>query len=444
MKKQLLTLSLVMMSIGLFSQSTIWKPYNANLDTSWGPRWMSVVDSNTVWEVGYNGSHPTATSNKFTRIQNGSTFITGTFLPDTLSYSSSNITAVNDSVAYIPCYFSAGTGRSGIVRKTMNRGLTWTNCTDTLTMFTGTANFPDWGHFYNNNHGIVLGDPNGGNFEIYKTYNGGTNWTRVPIGNIVPTPSSTEYGLTDSYTTYGKKHLWFGTGHSGSAVPHVYHSNDTGNTWQAAAAGVSGMLGGVNGLSFRDSLNGMVWGLTSTSAGKFLLKVTHDGGITWKTVFQHSNVGTADICAIPGRNAFMSVGLDSASSAGTGVVGNGIITSVTYDDGLTWNILESAPGGPTAYQYYMIKATMLDSAHGWAGCFADTSNKPLGNNGVNKWMGPVIPFSCPLNISGVTSLCSGNTAILTANGGTSYTWTPLGLNTATVSVSPGTTTSYTI
>jgi hypothetical protein len=451
MKKQLLTLSLVLMSIGLFSQvSTIWQPYNSNMDTSSGTRWFSVVDTNTVWLIESNGNHPTATTTKFSRTQNGSTFTSGTFLPDTNYYQSSNISAVNDSVAYIPCYSKDAT-RAGIIMKTMNRGLTWTNVADTSTMFTTAANFPDWAHFYDNNRGIVLGDPNGSTsggpntFEIYHTYNGGTSWTRVPDANIAA-PVVGDYGVTDVFTWYGNKHLWFGTNHGGTnAIAHVYRSSDTGHTWQSAQ--ITGMLAGVSGLAFRDSLNGLAWGLTSSTSGKFILRRTTDGGITWTTVPTRNKAGTYDISVVPGRNAYMSVGADSAVQASGTLVVNGIVTSITYDDGDTWNILEQGPSGAgiNSNPIRMTEITMLDSTHGWAANFADTTNKPLGGGGINKWMGPVIPFSCPLNITGPTNICSSASATLTASGGaTSYTWSPISANTASVVVSPMSQTIYTV
>jgi hypothetical protein len=447
MKKQLLALALVMMSLGLFSQSTIWQSHDSNMDTSAGTRWLSVVDSNTVWAIRTDGHHATATQNMFTRTVNGNTFTTGLFLPDTLYYSSSSIKAVNGLVAYIPCYSKDGS-RNGVVMKTIDGGLNWTNVADTSFMFVGSTNFPDWAQFWDANHGIVLGDPNGNTsgagteFEIYKTNNGGTNWTRVPDANI-PNVIGAEAALTDSYFAYGSKHIWFGTAHTASAVNHVYRSRDTGNTWQSFA--VPGLNGGVSGLAFRDTLNGLAWGQTLSTGGKFMLKRTNNGGVTWTTIYQRSNVGIYDICVVPGRNAFMSVGADSASVAAGGIVGNGIMTSVTYDDGDTWTILESAPGGPAAKPFLMTKVQMLDSSHGWAGNWSTPTNFPLGTGGMNKWRGPVIPFSCPLTVGGSTVVCSGNTAVLTANGSSAatYTWSS-GQNTSTVSVSPATTTIYTV
>ena len=423
---------MVMMSFGLFSQSTIWRPHDTNLDTAWGCQRISAVDSNIVWAVGEDRHHSAAASIRFTRTQNSNTFISGTFLADTIYYNASNITATNDSVAFITCYSKDAT-RCGIIMKTMNRGVTWTNVADTAGTMYNTSSFPDWTHFYNNNRGITLGDPNGGNFEIWHTYDGGATWSRTPNASITPTPSSTEYGIVDDYTWYGKKHLWFGTSHSANAVPHVYRSNDTGHTWQGAT--VAGMLGGVSGLAFRDSLNGLCWGYTALTGGKFLVKGTHDGGATWATVIQHNNVGQFDISAVPGRNAYISVGLDSAGNTG-------YMTSVTYDDGLNWNVLEIG----TQEAQRMIQLTMLDSAHGWAGTFSDNT-LPKGLNGMDTWMGAPIAKACPLNVAGSTAICSGSTVTLTANGGAAtYTWSANAgsATTNTVSVNPTSTTVYTV
>ncbi len=439
MKKQLLTFSLFLMSIGMFSQSTIWMPHNANIDTAMGCRWLSAVSPTTAWEIGYSRHFNTAVYNVFTRTQDGgATFTPGMFLPDTLYYNSSNISAVNDSVAYIPCY-SKDASRNGVVMKTMDRGLTWANVADTSFMFMTANNFPDWAHFYDNNHGIVLGDPNGNTsgsgseFEIYKTFNGGTTWMRVPDAAI-PNPGSGEYGVTDVFTFYGKKHLWFGTNHGGSAIiSHIYRSNDTGNTWQSAT--IAGLNAGVSGIAFRDSLNGLAWGVNTTTANSpFVLKRTNDGGITWATIIQHNNVGIFDITAVPGRNAFLSVGLDSSHAA--------YITSVTYDDGMTWNVLES--GIQEAQR--MIQVTMLDSANGWAGCFSDNTNVPFGTSGMANWMSQPLALGCPVYVTGIAAICSGSVATLTAHGAATYTWSANAgsVTTNSASVSPTTSAVFTV
>src|ERR1700761_4858100 len=172
-------------------------------------------------------------------------------------------------------YDKAADGSSGKIRKTINGGATWTNASDSSTLFIGASNFPDFVHFWDANNGIALGDPNntngsGNEFEIWRTHNGGTNWTRVSGANIPNPSSSSEYGLTNSYTTMGKR-VWFG-----SSVGRVFSSLDSGKTWTVGTA--TGLLGGVQGLAFRDSMNGICWGLATTTATTNSLKKTINGG----------------------------------------------------------------------------------------------------------------------------------------------------------------------
>lgn len=434
MKKQLLTLSLMIMSLCMFSQSTIWKPHDAAIDSFnvMGCRYLWAVDSNTVWSMFYDGTYTTRAMNKVTVTHNGNTFKSYNILPDTNNFNASNIVGVNDSVAFVAMYSKDAT-RNGIIMMTMDSGKTWMNIADTSFMFVGGNNFPDVVHFYDNMNGWALGDPNGNTgggstneFEIYRTSNMGGTWTRVPDANI-PNPLSGEYGLTNVYTTFGTQNIWFGTGKG-----RVYHSTDGGNTWTASSVG--GMAAGVEGLAFRDAMNGLVWGI-NTSGGPTVMKKTTNGGATWTsiTITGSTTLGTYDLCAIPGRGAYMSVGATPSSATS-------FVTSVSTDDGATWTILEQG----TTNTERMLKVMMLDSAHGWAGTFADqTSPWTLG---INNYIGPKMQQVCPMSVSGNTVVCSGNSVTLTASGADTYTWsTNAGsANTNTVTVTPSATDTYTM
>ena len=446
MKKIILTLSLLVAGIGAaYSQSTIWKPYTINVDTAWGIRWMNAVDTNTVWSIPYNGSHPASNSNVFVKTGNGRVFTKGNFLPDTLSYNSSNIVALDSMTAYISLFADASetsggntAGVSGKIIKTLDGGVTWTNASDSLTMFTGVNNFPDWVYFYDHNNGIALGDPNGNTttpgsgtnmFEIWRTHYGGTNWTRVADANV-PVPNSGEYGLTNCYTTLGKR-VWYGTG-----TGRVFMSSDSGKTWTVSTGATIGFGGGVEGLAFRDSMNGIAWGLAASSSTTNSLMKTNNGGVTWTAITPSAtNTGLGAFCVVPGRNAYMSVGLNSATGTAAAYV-----TSITPDDGTTWNVLDQG----TTNAFRMLQVQMLDSAHGWAGSFTNDS-LPLGKNGMDKYKGPKIALACPLSLtSSATAICSGDSAMLTASGLNTYTWSPSGANTSTITVKPSATASYTV
>jgi hypothetical protein len=439
MKKTLLTLSLIVAGIGAtFGQSKIWKPYNINVDTSWGVRYISAIDTNSIWGIAYDNSNAAGNVNTFVRTTNGGlSFRKGNIFPNDSTFSISNISAVDTSIAYIAAYDVAGDGTSGRIMKTIDGGLTWKVASDTTTMFVGGANFPDFVTFWDKNNGLALGDPNGNTgggaityFEIYRTNNGGTNWTRVPDANI-PKTKAGEAGLTNSFTVLGK-HIWFGT-----SAGHVYSSLDSGKTWTVNTGNI-GAAGGISALAFRDSLNGLVLGTSVANNANNVLSKTIDGGKTWAAqVIDPIKTGMTDICTVPGRNAYMSVGATSNNIP--------FVTSVSYDDATTWNLLDSG----STFAYFMQEAVMFDSLHGWAGTISDGS-LPLGKNGMDKYRGPKIILACPIEINATKSIiCLNDSTTLTANGATTYTWTTVGtftanLNAASVTLHPSTSTVYTV
>ena len=436
MKKTLLTLALFVAGLGAaFSQSTIWKPYDMLVDTSWGVRYLSAVDTSIAWASVFDGSVSTRASNIFVlTVNGGTTFSKGTFIADTNDYNISNISAVDASIAYVALFDKAADGTSGKIRKTVDGGLTWTNASDSLTMFAGGNNFPDFVHFWDANNGISMGDPNGNTggaideFEIWRTNNGGANWTRVVDANI-PNPASGEYGLTNCYATYGAN-IWFGTNKA-----HVYASVDSGKTWTVNATAITNLTGQVEGVAFRNSLNGIAWGLSAATNGVSNIARTSDGGASWTAIptsTTNITIGFNDICAVPHANAFMSVGINKAQSA--------YVTSITGDDGNTWSVLESGQTNDVR----MLQVQMLDTLNGWAGCFSDTTH-PLGKNGMDRYMGPKITQACPISITASkTTVCTGDSSLLTATGATTYTWTTIGANTSTVTIKPTTSGTYTV
>jgi len=375
MKKQLLSIAFIGASISSFAQ--LWMPVNSNLDTTSGIRYMSAVDTNVIWAIGYDGNVPARTYNKFTRTIDGGNFVSGNFFADTNTFSPSNISAVDANTAFISSYAKAGDGTPGQIIKTTDGGLSWININDTA-MYRGAANFPNIVHFWDVNNGWTQGDPNntfgsGNEFEIWRTNNGGTNWTRVPGANI-PNPLSGEYGTVDVYTTFGDHHIWYGTNKG-----RIFRSSDTGATWQAVQ--LSGMAGGVYGLAFRDSLNGMVWGAATTAATPTIVfRVTSDGGATFtalNTTNNTNNIGWTAVDNVPGTNAYMSVGLTISRTQ--------YVTSISKDDGLTWTVLEAG----TTNTERIIELEVLDSLHAWGGNFSDNS-LPLGFGGMAKYAGPVM------------------------------------------------------
>ncbi|HKC66726.1 MAG TPA: T9SS type A sorting domain-containing protein [Bacteroidia bacterium] len=430
MKKQLFTLALGAIGLSAFSQSTVWQSYNSNVAPNTYIQHLSVVDTDVVW--GLDGN----LYNMFTRTIDGSNFHSGKFNPDTNTYQAAGISAVNANTAYITSFAKAG-GQGQIV-KTTDGGATW-NSVITAGMYSGSLAFPDWIHFWDANNGIVFGDPDGNTatgavdmFEIYRTHDGGTTWTQVDSASM-DVPLSGDAGFTSSFAVY-KHFLWAGTFNG-----FVYASADSGKTWHYPTSNSIGLDGGCTGVAFRDSIHGMAWG--ADAGGNNVTVATADGGVTWTPVFMGTSVGVNAICNIPKTKGFMSVGIDSTGA-------NDFVTSVTYDDGATWTVLETTTV-LSDNSKRMLSVQMIDSLNGWAGNFSDTSYLyPRGKGGINRFHLGHKP-GCPIGLQSTTTasvpfnVCQGSSITLTASGLTTYTWSTAAM-TASVSVSPTVNTTYSV
>lgn len=373
MKKSLLsTIAATVLTIGAIAQqvpSPFWSTVqNSNFPVvSAGIRYFDAVDANVVWGTGYDGTAVSRNYNWYTMTTNGgATFTSGNIFPDTNTYVLSNIEGMDASNAWVSAYKKA-TGDQGVVYHTTNGGTTWTNGGNAGMFSTAGQSFADFVTFVTPTVGVAVGDPKAGEFEIYRTTNGGTTWSAV-AGSVIPNPLTGEYGLTDSYTKYGANNIWFGTNKG-----RVYHSNDAGQTWNVGATGATA---DVTSLAFRDAMNGLVLGYTGTVVA---LYSTTNGGSTWTSVPLDPNMGKNDIAAIPGTTWYGSCG------AGTG----NYFISYSFDDGLTWN-----SWGGTNIQY--LKLDFVNNSVGWAGSFSN--NLTVGVGGIYQYSG------LPLGVNTVSSL----------------------------------------
>jgi photosystem II stability/assembly factor-like uncharacterized protein len=356
MKKTLLTLLAAGLTASAFAQpGPDWTTMqNTNFPTtSAGLILMDVVDVNTVWGLGNYGSNGRQ-SNLYTMTNNGGTsWTTGPILPDTNTYQISNI----EGVDAMTCWMSAwtkSTGNKGVVYNTTNGGTTWTNVTP-VGSFTNASSFADFICFVTPSVGVLVGDPVGGDFEIWKTTNSGTSWSKIP-GASIPNPlSASEYGLTDSYFSLGNT-IWFGTN-----LGRVYKSTDAGSTWTVCAA-MSGITE-VSRIGFTDANNGLCAGTFGTASN---LMQTTDGGVTWTNLGVPTGCGFNDIAPITGTSWFASVSNPSLTMA------------YSMDNGVNW-----IDWGSTNIGWLQIG--FANNNVGWAGTFSDNTSVGLG--GVFKYNG---------------------------------------------------------
>jgi photosystem II stability/assembly factor-like uncharacterized protein len=237
-------------------------------------------------------------------------------------------------------YASTGTAGEGGIFYTSNGGSTWTK--QTTASFAGTSAFPNVVHFWNDNEGFCMGDPNGGYFEIYTTSNGGTTWTRVAQANI-PAPLTGEYGYTGMYDVYGNT-VWFATNKG-----RVYKSTNKGANWTVSQ--VTGFTDFSN-IAFNDANNGIAIQniIANNAITDVYFRKTTDGGSTWTTATLPSNVFLSEIEAVPGvAGKLVSVGKNLGGTFGS---------SYSEDFGQTWITID------TGVQY--ISCKFLNNSVGWA------------------------------------------------------------------------------
>ena len=410
MKKQLLTL-LSVLSVGAVVAQTPSPSFNINQNAGFvtptginnpGIKFIDVVDANTVWSIGYDANAARRNYNWYSRTTNGGTsFNAGNVYADTNTYVMANMEGVDANTAWVSAFMKSSQSQ-GAIHRTTNGGTTWQNMT-AAGMFTNTSAFTDIVSFFTPSVGITMGDPVNGEFEIWRTTDGGLSWNLVPGANI-PNPSSAgEYGIVDLYYRLGANNLWFGTN-----AGRIFRTTDAGSTWSASVVGAA--TNTIIEIAFSSANNGLVSLINTSSAWE--LWNTNDGGATWTQIPSiDPNFGYNDMCGVPGTGMLISVD------------NQGQLVSSSIDNGVTWTSM-----GSTGIGY--VTLDFASNTAGWLGGYVFT-----GVNG-NLWKytgaalsgstAPTAQFLIPSN------LClSGNSAVVTptnnstGNPTPTYSWSVL-------------------
>ena len=334
-----------------------------------GISFMSAVDSNIVWASAYDDVNPTGACSDFTRtLDGGTTWIPG-IINNTTGLASAMIFAMNDVTAYVPMYKVSGNKPMGMYM-TPDGGVTWSR--QTTASFSNSASFPNCVHFFNATDGWCMGDPIGGEFEIYTTDDGGTTWTQV-AGSAIANPLSGEFGVVGYYSAVGDT-VWFGTN-----MGRVYRSADKGHTFTAAT--VPALSGKYVKPYFRNGSHGLV---QDKSAGGNAFCESFDGGLTWTMVSPAGPVYGTDLQYIPGtENTWVS-------SGGTTNMG----ASYSFDGGHIWSDFEGTQGA----RY--LQMTWVNNHCGWAGGVSVSATE----NGAYKFIGLLMPpLPAPTSLSAVVT-----------------------------------------
>lgn len=357
-----------------------------------GINYISITDPNVVWATAYDGSGGGANIQEFTKTTDGGlTWTPGNINVGNTGLGISMISAIDANTAWLAAYPTAG-GQVGGIWKTVDGGATW-NRQNSAT-YNNAASFTNVVYFWDANTGFCQGDPINGEFELYTTTDGGTNWVAVPGANIPNPNSGNEFGYTRQIDISGN-HVWFTT-----STGRVYHSADQGLTWDVFNTPIADFGGAVTtgssaNLSFADANNGLI---IENNGDVFK---TTNGGTTWNQVTTTGSVFTNSLCYIEGTNVAFSTGAGSPSGS-----------SYSTDGGTTWTLIDTE-------QHLFVEFST--PSIGWSGWF----NQDATTDGMWKWNDLSSAMTADFSASANTTCTNTNvtfTDLTTGATPTSWTW----------------------
>ena len=194
----------------------------------------------------------------------GTTWGNGNPNPGAITGDIYNIEALDANTAFVTT--SPG---ATFIYKTTNGGTNWTQ------VYTIAGGFINTIKMVSATNGYAFGDVLAGNWLMLKTTDGGSTWTTLA------TIAGTGDGRNNCLQITGND-MWFGTGQN-----TVLHSTNLGVNWTVAT--VTGITGQVTGIQFNSATVGLVGGATMSKS--------LDGGTTWALL---AASGTGTISGIEG------------------------------------------------------------------------------------------------------------------------------------------------
>jgi photosystem II stability/assembly factor-like uncharacterized protein len=227
---------------------------------------VSPVNSQIVWAAGTGGTYVVTKDG-------GNTWTAGV-VPGTSQLQFRSVYAVSDKIAYL---MSIGNHpRNFQIYKTTDGGANWT------VEFTNHihAAFLDCFAFWGPDRGVAQDDSVNGMFPDIRTEDG-TTWQYI-YKNMPPAlPGEASFAASGTcITTQGENNAWAATG--GASIARILATRDGGNTWNAydTPLEVSPTGGGIS-VAFRDSRHGVVGGGDLSTNTNIDMAISDDGGQTW-------------------------------------------------------------------------------------------------------------------------------------------------------------------
>ena len=301
-----------------------WVPHESG--TSASLRGVSAVNARVAWASGTGGTYLKTTD--------GGEHWTAAQVPGAEALDFRDVHAVDERTAYL---LSAGTGDKARIYKTSDGGSNWT-----LQLTNPDADgFFDALAFWDAARGIAIGDPVGGRFAVFTTDDGGAHWQRRQGPAALPGEGAFAASGT-CLIARGAHDAWFGTGGA-----RVFHSMDTGRTWQAASTPIrhDKPSTGIFSLAFSDASHGVAVGgdYAKDQESRGNIAVTSDGGRTWSEPPSRPAGFRSAVAWVPDRKLWIAVGTSGSD--------------ISPDGGRTWTKFDGAAYNAIAF---------ISSKAGWA------------------------------------------------------------------------------
>jgi len=259
---------LAVTSLGLADKTHQPKLTPQNSGTTQGLIAVSPVNERVVWASGRGGT--------FVKTTNGGKTWTSGVVPGAEALQFRDVQGVSEKVAYL---MSIGDNPTDFrIYKTIDGGANWTLQFENQLV----GAFYDCMAFWSPTRGIAHSDSVNGVFPDLRIKNGKT-WHDISAN--MPPALAGEASFSSSGTcvaTEGERNAWIATG--GSTAARILATRDGGDTWNAYDTPiVSSPSAGAFSVDFRDAWHGIVGGgdLDPTDPNMAGTAVSSDGGKTW-------------------------------------------------------------------------------------------------------------------------------------------------------------------
>ncbi len=288
-----------------------WTPQTSN--TTVALRGISAVSPMVAWASGAKGT--------FLRTTDGGATWTPNVVPGAADADFRAVHAFSEKSVFL---MSAGTGPLSRLYQTDDGGVKW----NLVMVDPDPKGFWDGIAFWDRMHGILLGDPLNGRFEIWTTSDGGDTWKQQK-GPQALEKEGTFAASNSSLIVRGAHDAWFATG--GPDGARILHSEDDGKTWTAVKTPVrhDSDNAGIFSLAFSDARHGVAVGgdYSKPKEATSVIAITSDGGKSWTAPASSPSGYRSAVAYVEPEKLWIASGPSGSD--------------VSLDDGKTWKSFDT-------------------------------------------------------------------------------------------------------